>query len=199
MFSRSAILMIMLLTHTLQRSKQRLVIGQFLCILPRLPIVLIEWSDTSCQFTYFLHQTLIFMRCDGSPLASSPGSRIVYKEGEPGIQHHVSDVGPIYKGRKGGGSWNFVYVSHIFKHSKSTWMEDMVSKPSSECCRILEGLNQLCLINWSWWTDSKSTVVDRLSFMMSCQHLSRDIGSQAPPLSLVYVGDEASSPLLQYA
>ena len=26
------------------------------------------------------------------------------KEGEPGIQHHMSDIGPIYKDWKGGGS-----------------------------------------------------------------------------------------------
>ena len=67
------------------------------------------------------------------------------------------------------------------------WIEDMVPKPSSKCRGILEGLKQLCLINWSWWTDSKSTAVDRLFFMTSCQHLSRDVGSQAPPLSLLYV------------
>ena len=36
-------------------------------------------------------------------------------------------------------------------------IEDMMPKPSSECSRILEGL---CLINLSWWIDSKSTVVD---------------------------------------
>ena len=30
-------------------------------------------------------------------------------------------------------------------------------------------------------------VVDHLSFMMSCQHLSRDIGSQALPFSLMYM------------
>ena len=37
-------------------------------------------------------------------------------------------------------------------------------KPSSECSRILEGLKELDLINWSWWIDSKSTVVDYRSF-----------------------------------
>ena len=39
-------------------------------------------------------------------------------------------------------------------------MEDMMPKPSSKCSRILEGLKELCLINRSWWIDSKSTVVD---------------------------------------
>ena len=85
-------------------------------------------------------------------------------------------------------------ASHIFKRSSSTLMEDMVPKPSSKCHRILEGLKRLCLINWSYL---KSTIVDRPSFMTTCQHLSCDVVSQAPlflscPLKKIgEPGDEA--------
>ena len=34
-------------------------------------------------------------------------------------------------------------IIYYFKCSSSTWMEDMVPKPSSECSRILEGVKEL--------------------------------------------------------
>ena len=82
----------------------------------------------------------------------------------------------------GCDSW--AWVSYIFMHSNLTWMEDVVPKPLSECSGILEGLQELCLVNWSWPTNLKWAVVDQLSFVM-CQHLSCEIVAKAPPISRV--------------
>ena len=103
------------------------------------------------------------------------------KEEEPGIQSHVTNVTPYTKVERVACHDNWAWVCYIFKRSSSTSMEDFVLKPSSDCSRILEGLKELCLINWSLWTDLKSTVVDNISFMTSCQC---EIGYQALPLFL---------------
>ena len=62
------------------------------------------------------------------------------KEGEPGMQCHVCDVGPYMRVGRVANRENCTWASHIFKCFSSTWMEDMVPKPSSKCSRILEGL-----------------------------------------------------------
>ena len=59
-------------------------------------------------------------------VASSPVSPIfsthARKEGEPGIQNHVHDVGPYtWVGRVAGGE-NDAWASTIFERSRSTWV-----------------------------------------------------------------------------
>ena len=65
------------------------------------------------------------------------------KEGEPGIKSHVTNVTPYTKVGRVQGHDNWAWVSYIFKRSSSTWIEDMVPKPSSKCSRIFEGLKEL--------------------------------------------------------
>ena len=56
------------------------------------------------------------------------------------MQCHVRDVGPYTRVGRVADRENCMWASHIFKRSSSTWMEDMVPKPSSKCRKILEGL-----------------------------------------------------------
>ena len=68
---------------------------------------------------------------------------------EPGMQCHMRDIGPYTRVGRVADHENCAWASHIFERSSSTWMEDMMPTPSSECSRILEGLKSPCLINWS--------------------------------------------------
>ena len=72
-------------------------------------------------------------------------------------KHH-----PVYKGRRVAGRDDWAWASDIFK--RFSLMLCQILQPS--VVRLLVVLKELCLINWSWWTDSKSTVFDHL---MLCQ------------------------------
>ena len=77
-------------------------------------------------------------------LASSPGSPIfsmhARKEGEPGIQCHMHDVGPFTKVERVADRENCTWASAISKHSHLTWVKKKAILTISEGSTILAEL-----------------------------------------------------------
>ena len=121
-------------------------------------------------------------------LASSPGSTFISaacaKEGEPGIQNHVSGIGPYTRVGRVADRENCPQVSYILKRSSSTWVKDLTSNAFGECSAIVWGPTERCFKTQTMPTGLKSLVIGHAFPIASCQSvmqcLARGFGYQAP-------------------